>query len=153
MWSMKPGLILRWCRSSTSDIWDTSEANGRYLLEGRKERPSFSFCLWVELNHSAAFGNQTSAGSVPMPKEKWISIFSFFPFSLSQLCDCEALSPSSVPGVGASEPTVLYLRTLSFKAEGFPRRHSASRGVEKNYCKKMTFQFSFFCVNLRRTMC
>lgn len=82
---MKPGLNLRWCRSSTSDIWDTSVANGRHILEDRQECPSFSFWLWVELNHSVAFGNKTSAGSVPELLEKRISVF--FSFSLSQLCD------------------------------------------------------------------
>lgn len=57
---------------------------------------------------------------------------------------CGVLSPDCVPGAGASEPAVLYLSTVLFKAEGFPRRHSASREVAKNGCDKMTFQFSFF---------
>lgn len=67
MRSMRSGLNLRQCRSSTSDIWDASMANGRYPLEGGQELPWFSFWLWMDLNHPHALGIKTSAGSTPKP--------------------------------------------------------------------------------------
>lgn len=67
MGSMRSGLNLRQCRGSTSDIWDASMANGRYLLEGRWQLLQFSFWLWVDLNHEAALGIKISAGPTPKP--------------------------------------------------------------------------------------